>query len=234
MVNKSKINMMFKSMKTGILAAILISTALVANAQKKVSEGTITYKMEYTLTADQAGMESQLPTESKVKFSGQMSKIEMEQGPATITVISDFVSHNGLVLIDVPVAQMQFAVKQGKAEYEKALAAAPKFSDFTATGEKQVIATYNAEKYTYKDDKGGTYELWTTNDVELPSGISGEEFKDVKGTLVKFTRVQNGLKATLTVKGIAEGKTGPFSLEVPSGYEIKTMEEIMAMQGGGE
>ena len=68
----------------------------------------------------------------------------------------------------------------------------------------------------------------------MPSGLSGEEFKAVKGTLVKFTRVQNGIKTTLTVKGIAEGKTGPFSLEVPSGYEIKTMEEIMAMQGGGE
>ena len=90
MVNKSKINMMFKSMKTGVLAAILISAAFIANAQKKVTEGTITYKMDYTLTADQAGMEAQLPTESKVKFSGQMSKIEMEQGPATITVISDF------------------------------------------------------------------------------------------------------------------------------------------------
>ena len=234
MVNKTKINMMFKSMKTGILAAILISTAVIANAQKKVTEGTITYKVDYILTADQAGMESQLPTESKLKFSGQNTKIEMQQGPATITVISDLVSHNGLVLIDVPVAQMQFAVKQGKADYEKAMAAAPKFSDFVATGEKQVIATYNAEKYTYKDDKGGTYELWTTNDIELPTGISGEEFKDIKGSLVKFTRVQNGIKTTLTVKGIAEGKTGPFSLEVPSGYEIKTMEEIMAMQGGGE
>ena len=234
MVNKTKINIMFKSMKTGVLAAILISTAIVANAQKKVSEGTITYKMDYTLTADQAGMEAQLPTESKVKFSGQMSKIEMEQGPATITVISDFVTHNGLVLIDVPVAQMQFAVKQGKAEYEKAVAAAPKFSDFTATGEKQVIATYNAEKYTYKDDKGGNYELWTTTDLELPKGLAGEEFKDVKGTLVKFTRVQNGIKTTMTLKAIVEGKTGPFTLDVPSGYEVKTMEEIMAMRGGGE
>ena len=223
---------MFKSMKTGILAAILISTAVVASAQKKVTEGTITYKMDYTLTSEQAPMESQLPTESKVKFSGSMSKVEMDQGPATITVISDFVSHNALILIDVPVAQMQFAVKQGKEEFEKAQATAPKFSDFTATGEKQVIATYNAEKYTYKDDKGAAYELWTTNDIELPSGLAGYEFKDVKGSLVKFTRVQNGIKTNMTVKAIAEGKTGPFSLEVPSGYEIKTMEEIMSMQGG--
>jgi len=225
---------MFKSMKTGVLAAILISTAFIANAQKKVNEGVVTYKMEYALTPEQAPMEAQLPTESKVKFNGQMSKIELEQGPATITVLRDAATNNGLLLIDVPVAQMQFAVKQGKAEYEKAQAIAPKFSDFKATGEKQVIATYNAEKHTYKDDKGGTYELWATNDIELPAGFSGEEFKGVKGTLVKFTRFQNGVKSTLTVKDVKEEKAGPFTLDVPSGYEVKTMEEIMAMQGGGE
>lgn len=225
---------MFKSVKTGVLAAILMSTAFIANAQKKVNEGTVTYKMEYALTPEQAPMEAQLPTESKVKFNGQMSKIEIEQGPATITIIRDAATNNALLLIDVPVAQMQFAVKQGKEEYEKAQAAAPKFSDFKATGEKQVISTYNAEKYTYKDDKGNAYELWATNDIELPAGFAGEEFKDVKGTLVKYTRFQNGLKTTLTLKGVNAEKAGPFTLDVPSGYELKTMEEIMAMQGGGE
>ncbi len=225
---------MFKSLKTGVLAAILISTAIVAHAQKKITEGTAAYKMEYALTPEQEPMAANLPQESKVKFSGNISKIEIEQGPATITILSDFATNTGLVLIDVPVAQMQFAVKQGKAEYEKARATAPKFSDFKATGEKQTIGTYNTEKYTYKDDKGNTYELWATKDIELPTGFSGEDFKDVKGSLVKYTTFQNGVKTILTLKGVTEEKTGPFNLDVPKGYEVKTMEEIMAMQGGGE
>lgn len=223
---------MLKSIKTGVLAAILIGTALIAHAQKKINEGTITYGMEYDLTADQQAVADQLPTETKVKFNGAITRLEMEQGPATIAVISDNLSHTGLVLIDVPMAQMQFAVKQEKAEYEKKKAAEPKFSDFKATGEKKVINGYNTEKYTYKDDKGGTYELWSTLDIELPIGLVDENFKDVKGALVKFTQFQNGVKSTLTIKSIKEEKTGPFSLEVPSGYELKTMEEIMAMQGG--
>lgn len=225
---------MLKSIKTGVLAAILISTALIANAQKKINEGVITYNMEYDLTADQQAIAAQLPTESKVKFNGSISKIEMEQGPASIVILRDGISNNGLVLIDVPVAQMQFAVKQGKEEYEKARLTAPKLSDFKATGEKKVINGYNTEKYTYKDDKGTNYELWATTDIELPASLAGEDFKDVKGALVKFTQIQNGVKSTLTIKNIKEEKTGPFSLEVPSGYELKTMEEIMAMQGGGE
>ncbi|MFD0941436.1 hypothetical protein [Pedobacter boryungensis] len=226
---------MFKSMKTGVLAAILISSAIYAHAQKKITEGSVTYTMDYALTAEQEPMAAQLPSETKVKFNGPISKIEIEQGPATISVFRDLASNTGLLLIDVPVAQWQYAVKQTKEDYDKANAASPKMSDFKATGEKKMIGSYNAEKYTYKDDKGGTYELWATNDVELPTGFSGQEFKDVKGTLLKFTRFQQGVKATLTVKGINEEKVGPLTLEVPKGYEVKTMEEIMALQrGGGE
>ncbi|MEE1944108.1 hypothetical protein VRU48_03245 [Pedobacter sp. KR3-3] len=224
---------MFKFMKTGVLAAFLIATAVGAHAQKKINEGSVTYTLEYGLTPEQEPMAAQLPKETKVKFNGTISKMELEQGPATITVLRDGSTNNGLILIDVPVAQMQLAVKQGKEEYEKAKASSPKLSDFKATGEKKMIGAYNAEKYTYKDDKGGSYELWATTDLELPAGFSGEDFKDVKGALLKFTRFQNGVKTTLTLKNAAEEKVGPLSLEVPSGYEIKTMEEIMAMQNGG-
>ncbi len=225
---------MFKSVKTGLLAAMLVGSAIIANAQKKISQGTVVYGVEYSLPAEQAAMAAQLPKEQKVKFNGNILRIDMQQGPATIGVIQNFVDKQGLMLIDVPMAQMQYAVKMSKEEVEKAEAAAPKLSDFTATGEKQKVGNYNAEKYTYKDDKGGTYELWATNEVELPTGFAGEQFKGIKGALVKYTTFQNGLKVTLTIKNILEDKVGPFSLEVPSGYELKTMQEIMAMQGGGE
>jgi hypothetical protein len=225
---------MFKSLKTGVLAAILISTAIYAHAQKKINEGSITYDLSFSPTTEQEAFVAQLPTTQKVKFNGSISKIEIERGPATISIFRDGSTNTGLMLIDVPVAQMQFAVKQGKAEMDKAKEGSPKFSEFKATGEKKMIGTYNAEKYIYKDDKGGTYELWATKDIELPAGLASEEFKDVKATLLKFTTFQQGLKTTLTIKEIKEEKTGPFTLDVPSGYEVKTMEEIMAMQGGGE
>lgn len=226
--------MMFKSVKTGFLATILLGSAIIANAQKKISQGTVTYGVEYSLPAEQAAMASQLPKEQKVKFNGNVMRIDMQQGPATIGVVQDFVEKTGLMLIDVPMAQMQYAVKMSKEDVAKAEEAAPKLSDFKATGEKQKVGNYNAEKYSYKDDKGGTYELWATTDIELPSGFAGQQFKDIKGALVKYTTFQNGMKVTLTIKNVSEDKVGPFSLEVPSGYELKTMQEIMAMQGGGE
>ncbi|WP_342332118.1 hypothetical protein [Pedobacter sp. FW305-3-2-15-E-R2A2] len=225
---------MLTSIKTGVLAAILVSTAIFAHAQKKITEGTVTMGISYALTPEQEPMAAMLPTETKVKFNGNMSRFELQQGPATITVISDNTALNSLVLIDVPVAQMQIAVKGTKEDYEKEKANDPKFSDFKATGEKQTILTYSAEKYTYKDDKGATYELWATNDIELPAGLMGQEFKDVKGTPIKFTRFNRGVKSTATIKAFTEEKAGPFTLDVPKGYELKTMEEVMQMQGGGQ
>ena len=226
--------MILKSVKTGVVTALLLSTAIIANAQQKFTQGTATFGIEYSLTAEQAPMASQLPKEQKIQFNGNISRTEMEQGPATIGVFQNFVERTGLILIDVPIAQMQFAVKITKEENEAQQAAAPKFSDFKATGEMQKVGNYNAEKYTYKDNKDATYELWATKDIEVPEGFFGQQFSAVKGTLVKYTAFQNGVKTTMTMKNIVDGKVGPFSMEVPSGYEIKTMQEVMAMQGGGE
>lgn len=222
---------MLKSIKTSVLAVILISTAIIAHAQKKVSEGTLTYGITYELSPDQQSMAGQLPAETKFKFNGNVIKIEMEQGPAKITVISDGLTKTGLVLVDVPIAQKQYAVKNTREDTEAMTGKTPVLSDFKATGEKLTIGKYNTEKYTYKDDKGAPYELWATNDLQLPEGIIGEEFKSIKLTPVKFTRVQNGVKAILTIKDVVEEKVGPISMEVPSSYELTTMDALKAMGG---
>ncbi|WP_233164651.1 DUF4412 domain-containing protein [Pedobacter sp. ASV28] len=227
--------MMFKSVKTGLLAVILLGATMIANAQKKINSGTVTYGIEYSLPPEQAAMASQLPKEQKIKFDNNILRLDMQQGAAQIGILQNFVDKVGLMLIDVPIIQKQYAVKISKEEIEQTEAAVPKLSDFKATGDKQTIAGYNTEKYTYKDDKGSTYELWATTDIELPTGFSGAQFKDIKGALVKYTTFQNGTKVTLTIKNLSEGKVGPLTLEIPKTYEVKTMQEIMAMmQGGGE
>ncbi|TCD04193.1 hypothetical protein EZ449_17960 [Pedobacter frigidisoli] len=227
---------MLKSIKTGVLALILVSTGVIVHAQKKISEGTLTYGLEYKLTAEQksamGGQEP--PAELKVKFNNGLTKIEMEQGPALIGIISDNIERTGLLLIDVPIAQKQFAVKQSKEDVTKAMGDLPKYSDFKASGEKQTVAGYNAEKYTFKDDKGASHELWATKDIELPNVGSQNYFPGLGAFPVKYTLVQRGIETTTTLKSVAEGKVGAISKEVPSGYEVVTMEDLAKMQGGGE
>lgn len=215
--------MMFKSLKTGVIAAILVSSAIYAQAQKKISTGTLVYSMK----------NAEGDSEQTLKFNGDVSKMEIQAGPATVAILNDSKAGTGLVLVDVPVAQMQKAAKMSKADFDKQNEAMGdgKLSDFKATGEKQVIATYNAEKYTYKAASGSSYEVWVTNDVEIPLNLFTSAFKDVKGSVVKFT----GKAGSVSLKSATEGKVDPLSVtEIPKGYEEITYEELQALQGGGQ
>lgn len=223
---------MFKSIKTSVVALILISTALIVKAQKIVNQGTLIYGIEYALTDEQKKTidVSMLPSESKVQFNGNISKVEVDMGMAMLKILSDGASRNGLILVDIPIAQKQYAAKMSKADVDKQMGNRV-FSDFIATGDKQTVGGYNAEKYSYKDNNGATYEVWVSNEIKFSPGAVPPGFDSIKGTPVKFTNIQDGYKSVLTLKSFKEDKVGPFSLEVPKGYEEKTMAELQAMRG---
>lgn len=224
---------MFKSIKTGVLAIILIGTAIIAKAQKNFESGTITYGVEYLLTDEQKKTidTSILPSESKVEFNGNLAKVQIDMGLAMLKVINDATVNNALILVDIPMLQKQYAAKMSKEDLDKQSGSLT-FSDFKPTGEKQNIAGYNAEKYTYKDNNGADYELWATTEIKLSKGANPRGFTDLNATPIKFMNIQDGVKTLTTLKNIQSGKVGPFSIEVPKGYELKTMAELKALRGG--
>ncbi len=224
---------MFKSIKTGVFALILIGTAILAKAQKTISQGMITYSMEYILTPQQrANIDvSNLPKESTVEFNGNISRTRMAFGPSLLNIYKNGDSNTGLILINIPILQKQFAGKMSK-EYLEKQSGGFKYTDFKSTGIKETIAGYNAEKYNYKDDSGSTYEIWSTKDVMLPSVAIPAELNTIGGTPVKYVIYQDGIKTQLTVKSIKTQKVGPFSMEVPAGYTLKTMDQLDAMRNG--
>ncbi|MGN7203980.1 DUF4412 domain-containing protein [Pedobacter sp. SAFR-022] len=226
---------MFKSIKTGVIAFILLSTAALAQAQKKIEQGTVTYAVSYELTPEQKSSfdESMLPTESVLEFNNNLARIQMDLGAALVKVISDANTKTALVLVDVPMAQKQFATKMSAEEVAKERGDI-KYSNFKPTGQKQTIAGYNAEKYTYTDNKNANYELWLTKDVRLAKGAEYEDFAPLNGTPVKYAMTANGVKSIYTLKSIKESTVANLSMEVPAGYELKTAAEMKAMQGGGQ
>ncbi|WP_432714850.1 hypothetical protein [Pedobacter sp.] len=225
---------MFKSIKTGVLSLLLVCTAIYAHAQKKISQGVITYGVAYNLSEEQKSTidVSNLPTENILEFNGNISRLAMDMGPAIITIIKDGSLNNALLLIKVPMAQKQIATKMTKEDLDKE-SGGIKYSDFKATGVKETISGFNTEKYTYTDNNGNAYELWATKDVELTPGATNSEFKGLKGTPIKFSLSQNNIKTILTIKSITEKNVGPFTLDVPTGYDVMTMAQLEALRGGG-
>lgn len=226
---------MFKSIKTGVIALILLSTAALAQAQKKIEQGTVTYTVSYELTPEQKSLvdPSVLPTESVMEFNNNLARIQMDLGAALVKIINDADTKTALVLVDVPIAQKQFATKMTAEDVAKQRGDI-KYSNFKPTGEKQTVAGYKAEKYTYTDNKNTNYELWLTKDVRLAKGAEYEDFASLNGTPVKYSMTVNGVKSNYTLKSIKEGPVAKLSMEVPAGYELKTAAEMAAMQGGGQ
>lgn len=204
-----------------------------AKAQKVIESGTLTYGITYLFTEEQAKLSdaSVLPSESKVEFNGKVGKVQTDLGLAMLKILTNPTERNGLVLVDVPMMQKQYAAKMSKKDIEDQHGNLT-YSGFTATGEQQVIAGFNAKKYTYKDNNGASYELWATNELKLASGANPPGFEELKATPVKFTDILEGVKTVLTLKTVQEGKVGPFTLDVPQGYELKTLAELKAMRAG--
>jgi hypothetical protein len=229
MVNniKSKIRIRFIGKELIVLFLIIIASTATIKAQKTIDQGVLTYDISYDLNEDQKKTidVEKLPSVSKVKFSGPLSKVEIDMGLATLKMIVDGPGRSAVLLVDAPMFQKQYATKFSKEDLEKQ-GGNLTFKNFKASGEKRNIAGYESEKYTYEDNKDGNYEVWIAPSLKLSAGAILPEFTALKGTPVKYVNMQYGIKNVLTLKDLKEEKTGPFSMSIPSGYEIKTPQEM--------
>ena len=225
---------MLKTIKIGMLA-LLCATGIAANAQKKITEGTITYGLEYNLPADKQAMSAMLPQEYKVNFKGDLSKFKMDMGMFSTLVIYNNFSKETLSLTEVPIQSKKIAVRMNKEQTEKMseMQGGNKDYEVTPTAEKKLIAGYNCIKYICKDkDSGAQIFVWATNDVETPINTLTTSFKNIKGMPIQFSTDARGMKVNITVKTITEEKVGDINMDIPKEFEAMSFDDLMKQMGG--
>lgn len=208
---------MITTIKKSFLTLFLSASFFGAFAQKSIREGVATYRVE----------NSQGINDTKVYFKENISRVDVESGPATVKVYTDVENHLGMIVIDVDEAEQYLAAKISKEELQAQRVNSPVYSDFVATTDTQMIGSYNSTRYTFKDNKGGSHELWATKDISLPKNALTRLF-NVEGTVVKFKTSDN----TTLLTGVNEESTDEMSVtKVPSGYTELTLKELMEMGG---
>jgi hypothetical protein len=225
---------MLRTLKIGMLV-LLCATGIAANAQKKITEGTITYGLKYDLTADKQAMAAMLPQEYKVNFKGDLSKFKMDMGMFSTLVIYNNQTKETLSLTEVPIQSKKIAVRMNKEQTLKMAEMQGRNKDFevTPTTEKKVIAGYNCTNYICKDkDSGSQINVWATNDVETPANTITTMFKGVNGVPIQFSTNSNGMKIEITVKSIVEGKVDDINMDIPKEFEIMSFDDLMKQMGG--
>lgn len=221
--------------KLSFASLLLTASFFVANAQKKIAEGTITYAIEYNLPADKQAMAAMLPQEYKVSFNGSSSKFKMEMGMFSTLVIYNGSTHETLSLTEVPIQNKKIAVKMNKEQTEKMaeMQGTLKDLEISATEETKVINGFNCKKYVCTDkDSGAKMDVWATNDIELPLNSITYNFKELKAVPIQFSSDARGMKSKITVKSISEDKVGDILMETPKEFETMSFEDLMKQMGG--
>lgn len=205
--------------KLAFAAAIAVTaTTLHANAQKAYKEGSLNYTVE-----SPAGT-----IESKILFRGDSSAMQLQQGPATIKIITAGDNDYQAILVDIPVMGKKFAAVATPAELEEQTAKLPELT-FTPTTETKQINGYNCKKVTAKDAKGGdSFDVWVTNDITLST--SNSLYAKAGGVPVDFYTFAMG-KTHVTLKGVAEEKVPAGTFGIPGDYQRISLTQLQSMGG---
>lgn len=225
---------MIKTIKIAIIA-LLCTTVLVANAQKKITQGTITYALVYNLPADKQAMAAMLPQEYKMSFKDELSQFKMDMGMFSTIITYNNKNKETLSLTEVPIQSKKIAVKMNKEQTEKMaeMQGGNKDLEITSTIEKKLIGNYNCTKYVCKDKESGSVtEVWATQDVAIPTNTLTTMFKGINGVPIQFSTDARGIKAKITVKSIVEENVGDINMNIPKEYEVMSFDDLVKQMGG--
>ena len=190
--------------------------------KKNYTEGVINYDVSTN------GQQS----EAKTFFRGDSSSYQMQQGPASINILSNVKGNYMVILVDVPVASIKKAAVLTPADIEQLKDQEPNFT-FTPTTETQTISGFSCKKVLAKDSKSGSNsDVWVTNDITVPANNSTKYFANAGGYPIKFTITQRGTPVQITLKSIVQEKVKPGTFGIPADFDRITMDELKAMSGG--
>jgi hypothetical protein len=215
-----------------LLIASLSSNRVVA--QKKISEGAVTYTVSYELNATQLLYADQYPKEITCYFRGDSSAATTNQGAIIVKGVSVFKANYHSLIIDIPSLSKKILVVMTPEEVEQEKEANPQFTSTKGT-EKEVIDGYNCTKVTVTDTKsGGSYEVWITGDIDVPPNSVSKLVSDFGGVPVRFVTFNRGTKINAEIKEIKEVTVPAGFFSAAKDYQLMSFTELKAMAAGGK
>ncbi|SDF03629.1 GLPGLI family protein [Mucilaginibacter pineti] len=205
------------------LGLALTATAMSASAQKKISEGVINLEMSIRGQA--------IPAQNY--FRSDSSAYKLNFGPAAVKILNDAAGKSFANVVEVPAFGVKKAAIATPDEVDQMVAAFPVL-EFTPTTETKQISGFNCKKVIAKDTKkGATYDIWITNDIEVPFVGLGKYYAKIGGFPVQYTSFSAQGNAEVTVKSVVEQKVPAGTFGIPADFDRISLDDLAAMQKGG-
>lgn len=225
--------------KMFLVVVIMLTTILSGHAQ--MTEGKVFYDMEFTSDDSDMAMAIMMMQGSKLKiyFQNEATRSDVHMGAAMdMTTIVNENSKEVLMLMSMPMMGIKFAIPSTTDELNKNNEEAEDNKlDIRLINEKKEILGYKCKKAIGTDKDGNEAYFWYTEEIEVNKKGQGYLREEVPGYPLEYEIMQNGMKVKITAtkfeKSLSEDEVKQlFSMEIPEGYEVKTMEDLEQMGGG--
>jgi hypothetical protein len=213
------------------LLSILSTTYSFAQTTKRqIVSGKIIFDISYPDSQFDSQTLAALPTESVMYFKNNMVKVDVSMVMGKTSVISDNNSGEGTMLMDM--MGNKWAVKMNKEDVAKnrSIEGKPKVEN---TKESKAIAGYTCYKSIVTintDDGPKSFDAWFTNDLKVKNSFANQ-IEGINGFMMEFLAIQNGMSMKMSARSVEPMEIADSEFKIPSGYEVKTMEDLQKMGG---
>jgi GLPGLI family protein len=207
----------------------LVNTA-VGQKKAKPFEGVVTYTLSTEGRELDAQEKAQMPTEMKIFYKGNKTRMEQLTAMGNFVTISDGDDKTNMVLLDL--MGQKIVLKSTKEDLEKTLKEAPE-TKINVTTETKTIAGYNCKKAEVIQGEKTNY-VYFTDEIKVADPNWNTQYKDIKGIMMEYSQPTQDEQLTLklTVKEVKKQKIKPDMFTVPEGYTEMKPEELKSLFGG--
>lgn len=214
--------------------SLLTGLLLTVGSFAQITEGKIKFNLEFNSPdpAMQAQFAMLKGSTMLMYFSPEFNRTEMNMGMfVQTTTVADIKSQETLMLMGGMMGKKATKMNTKEAEGNETAEL-----DVEQTTETKKIAGYKCTKYIVTTEEGDVVNIWTTE--ELSASKEGLKFVDkkIQGFPLEFEVAAEGMtmvfSATEVEKGLKKyNKKELFSMEIPSDYEVISLDDWQGMGG---
>jgi len=193
----------------------------------QVTEGKITYSVE-VVKSDLNYLEEMAINLSTLTISFKDEAIRTDFGVAIsgTTIIQDSKANKGLMLLDVLGTKKAVQLGETKEEQIK--------PNITYLDETKTIAGYACKKAIITVDDSTQLTAYYTDQISPENKVTKYTYGNLKGFPLEMQVDLDGTLVNLKAESVdaSAQDASDFSLTVPEGYELTTMQELEKLTGG--
>jgi len=207
-----------------ILLLVLLGSSLPAMAQKRFTEGTISYDIVINTGANKPQAADLLNgATSTVYVKGLRSRTEMVSSLGTQATIVDGVKNSVTIIKEY--GDQKYIINLTPANWKEAN---QKFENvsFTYSNDTKKILGYTCKKAVGKLADGTTFTVWYTPELVPENKDFQYVNQSLPGLAMEYESNLGSLKVTYTVSNISFNPVPAAKFDIPrSGYRVMTYEE---------